>query len=223
LRTKGSDDVVVVFLKEDAVAPSGMLSPMIHGTSASMTSRAARRFCDRLFELGVARELMGRIEAVLFASASPVGRDDLARVVGQGASLGLLIDDIQAELVRRPYELVQMASCWIFWTWTSFADAIKAAADLGERSLAFYETEMAVLYAAAYHQPITPDGLKGIFGKENSRDLLVLLRYRNMIANRPKAPRPGAPHSFVTTPEFLATFQLQSLRDLPKLELSEIL
>lgn len=28
------------------------------------------------------REWMGRIEAVLFASASPVGREDLARVVG---------------------------------------------------------------------------------------------------------------------------------------------
>jgi segregation and condensation protein B len=29
-------------------------------------------------------EWMGRIEAVLFASATPVERDDLARVVGQG-------------------------------------------------------------------------------------------------------------------------------------------
>lgn len=29
------------------------------------------------------REWMGRIEAVLFVSSSPVGRDDLARVVGQ--------------------------------------------------------------------------------------------------------------------------------------------
>lgn len=30
------------------------------------------------------REWMRRIEAVLFASASPVPREDLARVVGQG-------------------------------------------------------------------------------------------------------------------------------------------
>ena len=33
------------------------------------------------------REWMRRIEAVLFASASPVPREDLARVVGQGAPL----------------------------------------------------------------------------------------------------------------------------------------
>lgn len=37
-----------------------MLSPMIKGTTIQMTDRAARRFCDRLVELGVARELTGR-------------------------------------------------------------------------------------------------------------------------------------------------------------------
>ena len=62
------------------------------------------------------REWMGRIEAVLFASATPVGRDDLARVVGQGASVEMLIDDIQAELTDRPYELAQVAGGWMFRT-----------------------------------------------------------------------------------------------------------
>ncbi|GLQ29297.1 DUF1403 family protein [Sulfitobacter pacificus] len=60
LRAKGSDPAVALFLSEDAVAPSTMLSPMIQGTSFPMTDRAARRFCDRLVELGVARELTGR-------------------------------------------------------------------------------------------------------------------------------------------------------------------
>lgn len=60
LRAKGSAAAVDLFLTEDAVAPSTMLSPMIHGSSILMTDRAARRFCDRLVELGVARELTGR-------------------------------------------------------------------------------------------------------------------------------------------------------------------
>jgi hypothetical protein len=60
LRAKGSDAAVALFLSEDAVTPSGMLSPMIQGTSIHMTDRAARRLCDRLVELGVARELTGR-------------------------------------------------------------------------------------------------------------------------------------------------------------------
>lgn len=163
------------------------------------------------------REWMGRIEAVLFASASPVGREDLARVVGQGASVEMLIEDIQAELTDRPYELVQVAGGWMFRTRTQFADAIQAAADLGEQSLAFTEMEMGVLCAIAYHQPIDRAGLKDIFGKEISRDLLARLRYMELIASGPRSPRPGAPHTFVTTETFLATFDLQSLRDLPDL------
>ena len=165
------------------------------------------------------REWMGRIEAVLFASASPVGRDDLTRVVGQGASLEMLIDDIQAELVGRPYELAQVAGGWMFRTKTQFAEAIKAAADLGEQSLTFTEMEMGVLCAIAYHQPIDRAGLKDIFGKEVSRDLLARLRFKDLIASGPRAPRPGAPHTFVTTASFLTTFDLQNLRDLPELEL----
>ena len=60
LRVKGSSAAVDLFLTEDAVAPASMLSPRIRGTNIPMTDRAARRFCDRLVELGVARELTGR-------------------------------------------------------------------------------------------------------------------------------------------------------------------
>jgi len=166
------------------------------------------------------REWMGRIEAVLFASATPVGRDDLARVMGQGASVEMLIEDIQAELVGRPYELMETAGGWMFRTKVQFADAIKAAADLGEQTLAFTEMEMGVLCAIAYHQPIDRAGLKDIFGKEVSRDLLARLRFKDLIASGPRSPRPGAPHTFVTTATFLTTFDLQSLRDLPELDLA---
>jgi hypothetical protein len=60
LRAKGSKAAVGLFLSEDAIGPSMMLSPTIKGTTIPMTDRAARRFCDRLVELGVARELTGR-------------------------------------------------------------------------------------------------------------------------------------------------------------------
>jgi segregation and condensation protein B len=168
------------------------------------------------------REWIGRIEAVLFASATPVSSEDLARVVGQGASVEMLIADIQAELIGRPYELAEVAVGWMFRTKTQFADAIKAAADLGDQSLAFTEMEMGVLCAIAYHQPIDRAGLKDVFGKEVSRDLLARLRFKDLIASGPRAPRPGAPHTFVTTEKFLVTFDLQTLRDLPELDLAVV-
>lgn len=70
LRAKGSSAAVDLFLAEDAVAPASMLSPRIRGTSIAMTDRAARRFCDRLVELGVARELTGRSTFRLYGIAS---------------------------------------------------------------------------------------------------------------------------------------------------------
>ncbi|MDU9005176.1 SMC-Scp complex subunit ScpB [Sedimentitalea todarodis] len=167
------------------------------------------------------REWMGRVEAVLFASASPVDRDSLARVIGQGASVELVIEDIRAELGNRPYELVQAAGGWMFRTRRQFADAIKAAADLGNGAPEFSEMEMAVLCAVAYHQPIDRAGLAEIFGKEISRDLLTRMRLRDLITTGPRSPRPGAPHTFVTTEGFLAMFDLQSLRELPDLGLAD--
>ena len=44
------------------------------------------------------REWMARVEAVLFASSEPVGRDVLARVVGRDCALDLLIEDISVDV-----------------------------------------------------------------------------------------------------------------------------
>ncbi len=164
------------------------------------------------------REWMGRIEAVIFASASPVSRIDLARVVGQGVSVDLLIEDIQAELRQRPYEMVAGANGWLMRTRVQFGQAIRVAADVNEQLVDLNEFEVAVLAAVAYHQPLTRDGLKDIFGKDISRDLIGRLRMRDLITTGPRSPRAGAPYTYVTTPQFLVAFDLPSLRDLPNME-----
>ena len=57
LRAKTSEAAVALFLTRDAVAPA-TLTTSVDGVG--MSGRAARRFCDRLVELGVVRELTGR-------------------------------------------------------------------------------------------------------------------------------------------------------------------
>ena len=66
LRAKGAAEALALFRSHDAVSPSGMLSPMIKGTSFAMTDRAARRLCDRLVDLGAVRELTGRLTFRLY-------------------------------------------------------------------------------------------------------------------------------------------------------------
>ncbi|MDD9727602.1 SMC-Scp complex subunit ScpB [Roseovarius sp. SK2] len=161
------------------------------------------------------REWMRRIEAVLFASASPVPREDLARVVGQGASVDLLIDDLMADLEGRSFEVAKVADGWMLRTRPAYAAAIRTAADVGDQALGLREYDVAVLAAIAYHQPITRDGLKDIFGKEISRDLIGRLHARGLIGTGPRSPRRGAPYTYVTTEQFLVAFDLESLQDLP--------
>ncbi|MCA3442288.1 MAG: SMC-Scp complex subunit ScpB [Rhodobacter sp.] len=161
------------------------------------------------------REWLRRIEAVLFASATPVARDDLSRVVGQGASVDLLLEDLAVDLKGRPYEVARAGAGWMLRTRPAYAPVIRAAADVGGQALNLSEFDLAVLAAIAFRQPISRDGLKDIFGKEISRDLIGRLAERNLIGTGPREPRRGAPHTFVTTETFLAAFGMETLRDLP--------
>jgi len=167
------------------------------------------------------REWMRRIEAVLFASAAPVAREDLARVVGQGVSVDLLVEDLAADLEGRAFEIAQVAGGWMFRTRPAYAPAIRTAAEVGDQLLELSEFDVAVLAAVAYHQPITRDGLKDIFGKEISRDLIGRLHARGLIGTGPRSPQRGAPYTFVTTDAFLIAFDLETLHDLPDREQME--
>ncbi|MBM1817347.1 SMC-Scp complex subunit ScpB [Pseudosulfitobacter pseudonitzschiae] len=165
------------------------------------------------------REWTRRIEAVLFASATPVPREDLARVVGQGVSVDLLIEDIAADLEGRAFEITKVAGGWMFRTRAAYAPAIRVAADIGDQLLDLSPFDIAVLAAVAYHQPITREELKDIFGKEISRDLIRRLYARDLIGTGPRSPQRGAPYTFVTTEQFLVAFGLESLSELPDREL----
>ncbi|MEZ0213169.1 MAG: SMC-Scp complex subunit ScpB [Xanthobacteraceae bacterium] len=168
------------------------------------------------------REWMGRVEAVIFASPEPVGREILARVVGRGCNLDLIVDDIRGELRGRPYELVAVAGGWQHRTRKSFADAIRAATGMGaEDPKPLSPSEALVLMCIGYFQPITRGELSQFFGKEISRDVIGHLRSLGFIAAGPRSPQPGAPYTYVTTKQFLSHFGFDTLRDLPDMEALE--
>ena len=167
------------------------------------------------------RQWMGRVEAVIFASPKPVGREDLAKVVGEGANLDLLIDDIRAELVDRPYDLVAVAGGWQHRTRPVFASAIRASELIEAPRPELTPLEATVLLAIGYFQPVTRGELSKMFGREISRDLIAALRSDGFVGAGPRSPQPGAPYTYVTTPGFLSHFGFQTLRDLPDLEMLE--
>ena len=163
------------------------------------------------------REWMGRVEAVIFASAEPVSRENLARVVGKACNLELIIDDIRDELRGRPYEIVSVAGGWMFRTKLGFGEAIRAALG-GPQRTELSRSNALIQMAIGYFQPITRGELSQFFGREVSRDAIASLRGEGFIAAGPRSPTLGAPYAYVTTPAFLCHFGFQSLRDLPDIE-----
>jgi segregation and condensation protein B len=163
------------------------------------------------------REWMGRVEAAIFATAEPILRENLARVVGKACNLDLIIDDIRDELRGRPYEIVNVAGGWSFRTKLGFGDAIRAAIG-GPQKPELSRSNALILMAIGYFQPITRGELSQFLGREVSRDVIAALRGEGLIAAGPRSPTPGAPYAYVTTPAFLSHFGFESLRDLPDIE-----
>jgi segregation and condensation protein B len=166
------------------------------------------------------REWMLRVEAAIFASARPVPRDTLVRLVGEACRFDDLIADLIHELRGRPYDLTLVAGGYALRTKTRFAPAIRVAhPGLGRDDAAeLTRTETFALTAIAYLQPVTRGEISKLAGREISRDVIAALKRHGLIDGAIRAPQPGAPFAYVTTRKFLEAFGFASLRDLPDLE-----
>jgi segregation and condensation protein B len=143
------------------------------------------------------REWMGRVEAAIFASAEPVMRQNLARVVGKACNLELIIDDIRDELRGRPYEIVSVAGGWSIRTKLGFGDAIRTALGAPQKA-ELSKSNALVLMAIGYFQPITRGELSQFLGREVSRDASPRCAPRassppGRAARRPARPTPMSP------------------------------
>jgi segregation and condensation protein B len=166
------------------------------------------------------REWMLRVEAAIFASAKPVPREALVRLVSQDCRFDDLIADLVQELRGRPYDLTLVAGGYALRTKTRFAPAIRAAhpGRAGDEVAELTRTETFALTAIAYLQPVTRGEISRLAGREISRDVIASLKRHGLIDGAIRAPQPGAPFAYVTTRKFLEAFGLGSLRELPDLE-----
>lgn len=164
---------------------------------------------------------MARVEAVIFASAEPVPRKMLERVVGLDCDIETIIGDIREALRDRPYELVSVAGGWQHRTRPDFADVIHASGAANAPPADLTQHQALVLMTVGYFQPVTRAELSKIFGREVSRDTISVLRQLGFLTSGPRSPTPGAPYTYVTTAAFLSAFGFDTLRDLPDTEMLE--
>ena len=170
---------------------------------------------DTLFAAPPMGDQERMVEAILFAATDPVSVADLAARMPHGCDPAEALAHLRRRYEARGVTLVRIQDTYAFRTASDLGFLMqKESIEARKLSRAAIET----LAIIAYHQPVTREGLKDIFGKDISRDLIGRLHARDLIATGPREPRRGAPYTFVTTEAFLAAFGLESLRDLPDRE-----
>lgn len=155
------------------------------------------------------------VEALIFASAEPVGEEALAAELPADVDLAAMLARLEADYAGRGVELVRVAGKWQFRT----------AADLAPR-LGREVTEpkklgraaLEVLAIIAYHQPVTRAEMEQIRGVTMSRGTLDVLLETGWIRMRGRRRTPGRPVTWGTTDAFLIHFGLESIQDLPGLD-----
>ncbi|RYE07808.1 MAG: SMC-Scp complex subunit ScpB [Hyphomicrobiales bacterium] len=155
------------------------------------------------------------LEALLFASAEPLGKSDLAPHIGEGADLVGLLKLLQERYAGRGVNLVQRGDKWAFRTAEDLNFLLlREQTDNKPLSRAALET----LAIIAYHQPATRAEVEEVRGVATGKGTLDLLMEAGWIRMRGRRRTPGRPVTYGTTEAFLDHFGLESLADLPGLE-----
>ncbi|MEK9595044.1 MAG: SMC-Scp complex subunit ScpB [Rhodospirillaceae bacterium] len=162
------------------------------------------------------RRRFGRIiEAVLFASATPVLKQDLVGRLPVGADIDAILRDLQADYADRGVNLVQVGNAFAFRTAADVSASLQIDVITPRKlSRAAVET-MAII---AYHQPITRAEIEEMRGVSLSRGTLDILLEAGWIRPGRRRQSPGRPSTWITGQAFLDHFALADLADLPGVE-----
>lgn len=151
-------------------------------------------------------------EAILFASAQPVGADELAERLAPGTDVSQVLADLRTIYASRGVNLVEVAGKWMFRTAPDLAHLLtREQVEPKKLSRAALET----LAIIAYHQPVTRAEIEEIRGVATNKGTLDVLMETGWIRMRGRRRTPGRPLTYGTTEAFLVHFGLDAVTDLP--------
>jgi segregation and condensation protein B len=155
------------------------------------------------------------VEAVLFAAAEPLSRDDIQAHVGEGVAVEVALGELSAFYAGRGVNLVERGGRWHFQTAADLAHILRRQRD-ESRSLSRAAVE--TLAIIAYHEPVSRAEIEAIRGVQVSKGTLDVLMEAGWVRPAGRREAPGRPLTYATTQSFLSHFGLESRRDLPGIE-----
>lgn len=154
------------------------------------------------------------VEAILFASAEPLGAAQIEARMPRGSDVPEALAALARRYEGRGVVLMRLGEVWAFRTAPDLGHLMqREVVETRKLSRAAIET----LAIIAYHQPVTRAEIEEIRGVALSRGTLDQLLELDWIRLGRRRMSPGRPVTFVVTPAFLDHFGLASARDLPGL------
>lgn len=165
--------------------------------------------------------IQARLEAILFVAEGAVSISQLAETLElKPAEVEKALLELDARLKNEHGIRIQLhAGKFMLTSAPEFATLIEKFLGL-EATSRLTRASLETLAIIAYKQPITHPGIAAIRGV-NSDGVLKSLLFKGLVEELGRADTPGRPILYGTTQDFLQHFGLNSLEDLPDIDLLE--
>jgi segregation and condensation protein B len=162
------------------------------------------------------RNLVARLEALLFVSPAPASLAQLAGALAVPADeVERALKALTAERAQSGIRLQRHGGRIQLTSAPEFAAEVEAFLQL-EATARLTRASLEILAIVAYRQPVTRPVIDSIRGVNSETALTTLLRY-GLIEELGREEGPGRPILYSTTPEFLRHFGLEGVEQLPPL------
>lgn len=164
-------------------------------------------------------QIQRAIEAILFAAGERVELDRLAFALEADKQEVETVADALADLYayeRRGIRIIKLEKGYQMVSSGEMADFVTKALET-RKSPKLSASQLETLTIIAYYQPATKAMVEQIRGVDSAYSVSALLNKR-LIQEAGRLNVPGRPIQYATTPDFLRTFGLSSLEELPPIE-----
>ena len=164
------------------------------------------------------KELLGAVEAILFAMGESVSLSKIASAIGKDETEAKrLLEELKKQYQKkeRGIQLIELEDSYQLCTKPELYDYLIQVAKQPKKHV-LTDVLLETLAIVAYKQPVTKIEIEKIRGVKSDHAVNKLVEY-DLVEEVGRMDAPGKPLLFGTTEEFLRRFGVQSVEELPSI------
>ncbi len=164
------------------------------------------------------KELLGAVEAILFATGESVSLSKISSAIGKDETEAKrLLEELKKQYQKkeRGIQLIELEDSYQLCTKPELYDYLIQVAKQPKKHV-LTDVLLETLAIVAYKQPVTKIEIEKIRGVKSDHAVNKLVEY-DLVCEVGRLDAPGKPLLFGTTEEFLRRFGVQSVEELPSI------